>query len=50
VDERPSISIRDNPILSSERMLYKDYYRKGSVEKKKKVSGRGLKGLDAKTN
>jgi hypothetical protein len=26
---------RDNPIFSSERMLHKDYYRKGSVEKKK---------------
>jgi hypothetical protein len=26
------------PILSSEKMLHKDYYRKGSVEK---ISGRG---------
>jgi hypothetical protein len=26
------------PIFSSERMLHKDYYRKGSVEK---ISGRG---------
>jgi hypothetical protein len=37
----------DRPIFSSERMLHKDYYRKGSVEKKLVV---GLKGLDAKTN
>jgi hypothetical protein len=34
LDERPSIFIRDKPILSSERMLHKDYDRKGSVEKK----------------
>jgi hypothetical protein len=32
-DERPSPLIRDKPVLSSERMLYKDYYRKGSAEK-----------------
>jgi hypothetical protein len=31
--ERPSIFIRDEPIFSSERMLHKDYYRKGTVEK-----------------
>jgi hypothetical protein len=30
------------PILSSERMLHKDYYRKGSVEKK--ISGREPQG------
>jgi hypothetical protein len=35
LDERPSLFIRDKPI-SSERMLHKDYYRKESVEKKKK--------------
>jgi hypothetical protein len=40
--------IRDKPILSSERMLRKDYYGRGSVGKE--ISGRGLKGLDAKTN
>jgi hypothetical protein len=34
--------------LSSERMLYKDYYRTSSAEKKSLVVG--LKGLDAKTN
>jgi hypothetical protein len=39
--------MRDKPIFSSERMLYKDYYRKSSVEKTLNV---GLKGLDAKTN
>jgi hypothetical protein len=27
-------SLRDKHIVSSERMLRKDYYRKGSVEKK----------------
>jgi hypothetical protein len=32
---RPSIFIRDKPILPSERMLHKDYYRMGSVEKRK---------------
>jgi hypothetical protein len=34
-DERPNIFIRGNPTFSSERMLHEDYYRKGSVEKKK---------------
>jgi hypothetical protein len=41
------IFIRDTPILSSERMLPKDYDHKGSVRKNLVVS---LKGLDAKTN
>jgi hypothetical protein len=40
--QAPSIFIRDKPILSSERMLLKDYYRKGSVEKE--ISGRGSQG------
>jgi hypothetical protein len=40
--------IRDKSTSSSERMLHKDYDRKGSVEKKSLVVG--LKGLDAKTN
>jgi hypothetical protein len=48
LDERPSTSIRDNPILSSERMLHKDYYRRSSVKKKSLVMG--LKGPDAKTS
>jgi hypothetical protein len=48
LDERPSIFIRDKPIFSSERMLYKDYYRRSLVEKKNLIVG--LKGLDAKTN
>jgi hypothetical protein len=30
-------------------MLHKDYDRKGSVAKTKKISGRVLKGLGAKT-
>jgi hypothetical protein len=34
--QRPSIFIRDKPIFSSERMLHKDYDRKGSVENTKK--------------
>jgi hypothetical protein len=29
----PNIYIRDKPFFSSERILYNDYYRKGSVEK-----------------
>jgi hypothetical protein len=48
LDKRPNIFIREKPILSSERMLYKDYDRKGSVAKKSVVVG--LKGLGAKTN
>jgi hypothetical protein len=39
LDERPGIFIRDKPTFSSERMLHKDYDRKGSVAKKKN-SGR----------
>jgi hypothetical protein len=39
--------MRDTTILSSERMLHKDYNRKGSVEKKILVVA--LKGLVAKT-
>jgi hypothetical protein len=35
LDERPSIFLRDKPIFSSERMLHKDYYLKGSVAKMK---------------
>jgi hypothetical protein len=34
LDERPSIFIRHIPIFSSERKLHKNYYHKGSVEKK----------------
>jgi hypothetical protein len=44
----PTISIRDKPILSSERMLLKEYDCKRSVEKKFLVVV--LKDLDAKTN
>jgi hypothetical protein len=43
INERPSIFIRDNPIFSSERMLHEDYYRKGSVGKKR-ISGRESQG------
>jgi hypothetical protein len=39
----PSIFIRDKPIFLSERMLHKDYYCKGSVEKKK-IYGRDSQG------
>jgi hypothetical protein len=46
-DERPSIFIIDNPIFSSQRMLYMEYYRKVSVEKSLVVI---LKGLNANTN
>jgi hypothetical protein len=34
LDERPSIFIKGKPIFSSERVLYKDYDFKDSVEKK----------------
>jgi hypothetical protein len=44
---RASSNYSDKPILSSERMLRRDYNRKGSVKKLMVV---GLKGLDAKTN
>jgi hypothetical protein len=40
-DARPGISIRGKPIFSSERMLHKANYRKGSVEK---ISGRESQG------
>jgi hypothetical protein len=43
--QRQSLFIRDNPILSSEKVLHKDYDRKGSVvQKKKKESGCELQG------
>jgi hypothetical protein len=48
LDERPSIYTYIGDKLSSERMLHKDYDRKGSVGKKSLVLI--LKGLDAKTN
>jgi hypothetical protein len=34
---RSNIIIKDKHIFSSERMLHKDYDRKGSVEKKKSL-------------
>jgi hypothetical protein len=40
--------VNDRSILSSERMLHKDYNCRSSVEKKILVVG--LKGLGAKTN
>jgi hypothetical protein len=43
-----SLLIRDKPILSSEKMLHKDYGHKGSVAKKN--SGGELEGLGVKTN
>jgi hypothetical protein len=47
--ERPSIFIRGELSLSSERMLHKAYSRKGSVLKIKFLVV-GLKVLDTKTN
>jgi hypothetical protein len=44
----PAAIVNDRPILSSERMLYKDYDRRCSVGKK--ILAVGLKGLVAKTN
>jgi hypothetical protein len=46
--ERSSLFIRDKPSFSSERMLHKGYYLKGSGEKKSLIVS--LKRLDAKTN
>jgi hypothetical protein len=48
--QKPSIFIRDKPILSSERMLLMDYDRKGSVKQKGKCLVVSLKGLGAKMN
>jgi hypothetical protein len=47
LDERPSIFRKDKPIFSSDRMLHKDYDRKGSVKKTLVMS---LMGLGANTN
>jgi hypothetical protein len=44
----PSIFVREKSIISSKRMLYKDYDCKGLVKEKSLVVG--LKGLGAKTN
>jgi hypothetical protein len=40
--------VNDRPILSSERMLYKDYNRKCAIGKK--LLAVNLEGLGAKTN
>jgi hypothetical protein len=45
---KPSLFIRDQPILSSERLLPKNYGRRGSVAKKSLIVI--LEGLGAKTN
>jgi hypothetical protein len=42
--------IRDKPIVSSVRILRKDYDRKCSFAKKKKTLVVSLEGLGAKTN
>jgi hypothetical protein len=44
----PATVVNDRSILSSERMLYKNYDRRCSVEKK--ILALSLKGLGAKTN
>jgi hypothetical protein len=44
----PAATVNDRPILSSDRMLHKDYDRKCSIEEKKLAVS--LKGLGAKTN
>jgi hypothetical protein len=41
--------INDKPILSSERMLRKDYDRRCSIEKRK-ILAVSIKGLGAKAN
>jgi hypothetical protein len=45
----PAVIVNDKPILSSERMLYKDYDRRCSFERKK-ILAVSLKGLGAKMN
>jgi hypothetical protein len=49
LDERPSKFTRDKTIFWSERMLHKDYHRKGSVGERISLVV-CLKGLVAKTN
>jgi hypothetical protein len=44
----PAAIVNDRPILSSVRMLHKDYDRKCSIEKKNLAVS--LKGLGAKIN
>jgi hypothetical protein len=44
----PAAIVNDRPILSSERILYKDYDRRCSIEKK--ILAVSLKELGAKTN
>jgi hypothetical protein len=43
----PAAIVNDRHILSPERMLYKDYDRKGSI---KKILAMSLKGLGTMTN
>jgi hypothetical protein len=45
---RPVPIVNERPFLSSERMLYEDYDRGCSIEKK--IPSMCLKGLGAKTN
>jgi hypothetical protein len=45
----PAAIVNDRPILSSERVLYKDYDRRYPIEKKEMLAV-SLKGLSAKTN
>jgi hypothetical protein len=47
LNERPSVFIRGKPVVSSGRMLRKDYDRKGSVAKRKSLVV-SLKGFGAK--
>jgi hypothetical protein len=46
--ESPASIVNDRPILSSKRMLYKDYDRMCSIEKN--IQAVGLKVLGANTN
>jgi hypothetical protein len=48
--QRPSIFMRDEPILSSERILHKNCCHRGLVVKKKKSLIMSLNRLGAKTN
>jgi hypothetical protein len=44
----PTAIVNNRPIISLERILYKDYERRCSIEKK--ILAVSLKGLGAKTN
>jgi hypothetical protein len=48
--KRQRLFIIDKPTLPAEKMIHKDYNRKGSVAKKKKSLVVSVRGLGVKTN